>query len=122
AELRAVAQVHEQIASEEAFITELKMDIAAADKRAKQETEAVQRNEEPTGPRKLLVNNYTPQYVDIMVNGYLKMQVPPGQSRWCVIEHKWNPTVITGSGDEDITTWGPRYIWGNFKTYTWNLH
>jgi len=39
-----------------------------------------------------------------------------------VIEHKWNPTVLKGYGNEDTNNWGPRYIWGNFKTYTWNLY
>jgi hypothetical protein len=31
-----------------------------------------------------------------------------------VIEHRWNPTVLTVIGEEDIDTWGPRYIWGRF--------
>jgi hypothetical protein len=122
AELQAMAQINQQVASEQEVVTNLQQQIAMSQRQTKLETEAVQRNEEPTGPRKLLINNYTPQYVDIWVNGNLKMQVQPGQSKWCVIEHKWNPTVLTADGNSDDTTWGPRYVWGNFQTYTWNLH
>jgi hypothetical protein len=122
AELQATLTIANQVANEEALATELKNEIAQAQKFTKQETAAAQRNEEPTGPRNLLVNNYTPQYVDVFVNGYYKMQVLPGESQQGVIEHKWNPTVLKASGNDDITYWGPRYIWGTFKTYTWNLH
>jgi hypothetical protein len=121
-ELQAMVHLNQQIASEQETITNLKQQIAMSQRIAKLESDAVKRNEEPTGPRKLLVNNYTPQYVDIWVNGRLKMQISPGQSKWCVIEHKWNPTVLPADGNEDATSWGPRYIWGNFQTYTWNLH
>lgn len=122
AELKATLHVAEQVASEETLVKNLKDSIAIADKLTKDETKALQMNEEPTGPRRLVINNYTPQYVDIWVNGFLKMQVPPGQSKWCIIEHKWNPTVLKAYGNDDTTTWGPRYIWGTFKTYTWNLN
>lgn len=121
-ELKATLHMAEQISSEEELIKNLKESIASADKITKEETRLVQMKEEPTGPRRLLINNYTTQYVDIWINGYLKMQVPPGQSKWCVIEHKWNPTVLKGFGNDDTSTWGPRYIWGTFKTYTWNLN
>jgi hypothetical protein len=122
AELKATLEVAQQVSSEETLVKNLKESIATADKLTKDETRQVQMNEEPTGPRKLLINNYTPQYVDIWINGFYKMQVPPGQSKWCVIEHKWNPTVLKAYGNDDSTTWGPRYIWGTFKTYTWNLN
>jgi hypothetical protein len=121
-ELEAMVHLNQQIASQEELIADLKRQIDLSKKIAKDESDSVQRNEEPTGPRKLLVNNYTPQYVDVWVNGTLKLQLQPGQSKWCVIEHKWNPTVMTASGNEDLTNWGPRYVWGNFQTYTWNLH
>ena len=39
-----------------------------------------------------------------------------------VIEHRWNPTVLTGDGDEDEQTWGPVNIWGRFNKYTWNIN
>jgi len=122
AELKATLQVAQQVSSEETLVKNLKESIGIADKLTKEETRQVQMNEEPTGPRRLLINNYTPQYVDIWINGFYKMQVPPGQSKWCVIEHKWNPTVLKAYGNDDTTTWGPRYIWGTFKTYTWNLN
>jgi hypothetical protein len=121
-ELAALLRLNTQIANEQGTLTFLKEQIASAKRQAQQESEAVRRNEEPTGPRKLLVNNYTTQYAVIHVNGNFKMEVPPGESRWCTIEHKWNPTVLTASGDEDMSSWGPRYLWGTFKTYTWNLH
>ncbi|MBY0522962.1 MAG: hypothetical protein K2R98_06170 [Gemmataceae bacterium] len=121
-ELEAMLHLSSQLAQEETTIASLKESIASAKQQAKDETAAVQRNEEPTGPRKLLINNYTTQYADIWVNGYLKIQVPPGESRYCTIEHKWNPTVLKAYGTGDDTTWGPRTIWGTFKTYTWNLN
>ena len=72
-------------------------------------------------PRKILLNNYTTQYIDLWVNGNYKMQVPPGGSKWCVIEHKWNPTVLTAYGNADDAVWGPRDVFGAYSTYTWNL-
>jgi hypothetical protein len=123
AELKAVLHVSNQVALEQQQVTSLKQQIQIADKLDKQEKEEIQKNQNPTGaPRKVLVNNYTTQYFDVYVNGFMKMQVGPGQSKWCVIEHKWNPTVLKAYGNEDTTNWGPRYIWGNFKTYTWNLY
>jgi hypothetical protein len=122
-ELRALAHVANQVAAEEQTTTILKQEIQGAQKIAKQERDEILRNQNPTGtPRKVLVNNYTTQYVDVYVNGFMKMQLDPGQSKWCVIEHKWNPTVLKGYGNEDQSHFGPRYIWGNFKTYTWNLY
>jgi hypothetical protein len=121
-ELKAVLQINQQIAGEDALIADLKEQITSADRYAKQETEAVQKNEEPTGPRRVLINNYSTQYADIWVNGNMKTQVGPGQSQWFTIEHKWDPTVLHAYGNEDFNGWGKRIIWGNFKTYTWNLH
>jgi hypothetical protein len=121
-ELKATLHVAQQLSAEQTLVTNLKESIADADKITKDETKAIQMNQEPTGPRQLLINNYTPQYVDIWVNGLMKIQVPPGQSKYCTIEHKWNPTVLKAYGNDDTTTWGPKYIWGTFKTYTWNLN
>jgi hypothetical protein len=122
-ELQAVEKVANQVATETETVTDLKKEIALSQQQAKAETDALRANQEPgDAPRKVLVNNYTPNYVDIWVNGNMKTSVGPGQSKWFAIEHKWNPTVLEAYGDEDITTWGPRYIWGNFKTYTWNLN
>jgi hypothetical protein len=122
-ELTAVQRVATQIGSETELVTNLKKETALAQEQAKSETAAIRRNEAPTNaPRRVLVNNYTTQYVDVYVNGIMKTQVGPGQSKWFVIEHKWNPTVLKGYGNEDNSSWGPRYIWGTFKTYTWNLN
>jgi hypothetical protein len=120
-ELQAMVNITNQVASEEDLLGNLNQQLQLAREQIKAEKAAIQSNEEPTGPRRLVINNYTTQYMDIWVNGFLKMQVEPGGSKWCMIEHKWNPTVITAYGDDDSQTWGPRTIWGTFKTYTWNL-
>jgi hypothetical protein len=39
-----------------------------------------------------------------------------------MIEHRWNPTVLTGSGDSNDQAWGPVNIWGRFNKYTWNIN
>jgi hypothetical protein len=123
AELKALVHTSDQVAAEQSLVTNLKQQVQMAQKIDKEEKETILRKENPTGaPRKLLVNNYSTQYFDIYVNGFMKMQVGPGQSKWCVIEHKWNPTVLKAYGDADSNNWGPRYIWGRFKTYTWNLY
>jgi hypothetical protein len=123
AELEGVAQVAKQISIEQEKVTDLTEQIRISKRIARQEKNAILRNENPTGtPRKILVNNYSTQYMDIYVNGTMKMQVGPGESKWCVVEHKWNPTVLKAYGNEDTDNWGPRYIWGNFTTYTWNLY
>ena len=123
AELLALTRISQQVENEEQNVVNLKQILAITQKQTKEESEKILRGEEPTGaPRKVLINNYTPQYVDVWVNGFLKMQLQPGSSKWLAIEHKWNPTVLKAYGNDDVTTWGPRTIWGNFKTYTWNLH
>jgi hypothetical protein len=123
AEMKAVLHVSNQLANTGQLAQNLNAEIERANQWYKEEKEAIQMGKAPTGaPRRVLVNNYTTQYADIYVNGYYKMQVGPGQSSYCVIEHKWNPTILTGYGNEDITNWGPRYIWGTFDTYTWNLN
>jgi hypothetical protein len=58
----------------------------------------------------------------VYVNGIYKGEIGPGLAQTIVIEHRWNPTVLTAYGDEDIDTWGPRTIWGRFQTYTWNIN
>jgi hypothetical protein len=121
-ELQAMMQLKAQVATEDKSIQDLQTLITQYTQDAKQETEAVQQNQEPTGPRTVLINNYSAQYVDLWVNGYLKAQIGPGESKSCVIEHKWNPTVLNVYGNDDSQTWAPRTIWGNFKTYTWNLY
>lgn len=123
AELRANLEVARQLRDETGVVDELKQALAEAEESTRKEKAAVLAKEEPTGaPRRVLVNNYTTQYIDVYVNGNYKVQLLPGGSKWFVIEHKWNPTVLTAYGNEDETHWGPRYIWGNFKTYTWNFH
>ena len=51
--------------------------IGLDDKTAKQESNAVTRNELPTDAgRKILLNNYTTQYIDLLVNGNYKNAGP----------------------------------------------
>jgi hypothetical protein len=122
-ELKAMILQTTQLGKEKAQIEDLKRALAAAQKQARQETQAVKNGKEPSAAfRKVLVNNGSTQYVDIYVNGNLKTQIPPGESKWFVVEHKWNPTVLTAWGNADESKWGPRYIWGKFVTYTWNIY
>jgi hypothetical protein len=123
AELQAVLHVSNQVALAEGNIANLKDSIALAKERTKDDKAALDRNEEPTSaPRKVVVNNYSTQYMDIYVNGYLKTQVAPGSSAVIMVEHRWNPTVLKAYGSEDMNNWGPRYIWGEFDKYTWNIY
>jgi len=123
AELRAVSQVANQVAGEEQLVANLKDQIADAEAEAKADTDAFNKNAEPGwSPRKIVINNYTPQYLTVFVNGWYRTEISPGLTQTIVIEHRWNPTVVTVRGDDDIDTWGPRYIWGKFQTYTWNIN
>jgi hypothetical protein len=122
AELKASFAIHQQILGEENDAAYWNKMIGIAQAATKKEADGIRRGELPTDrPRWILLNNYTPQYVDLWVNGNYKMQVGPGASKWCVVEHKWNPTVLQAYGSEDDAVWGPRQIWGAYKTYTWNL-
>src|SRR5262249_44886571 len=104
-------------------VATLKKNIALAQKQTAQDQQAINMNLEPTWtPRTVVVNNYTTQYIDVYVNGNYKVQVLPGSQQTIIIEHRWNPTVLTAYGNEDIDTWGPRYIWGQFNKYTWNIN
>jgi hypothetical protein len=123
AELKAVLHVSNQVMFEEDRVKFLKDQIALAEAQTKADKNALDRNEEPTSaPRKVIVNNYSTQYMDIYVNGFYKTQVQPGATSVITIEHKWNPTVLKAYGNEDMNNWGPRYIWGKFDKYTWNLY
>ena len=122
-ELEAVYNTQTQITSDDVVLTDLKKNIAASKERALQETQSIRKNEEPTNqPRRLLLNNYTTQYIEIIVDGCPRFPiVPPGESRYFMIEQRVNPVVVVASGNEDIQSWGPRYLRGSFTTYTWNI-
>lgn len=123
AELKAVAQVANQVSGEEQLVANLQSQIDDAQAVAKADTEAFNKNAEPGWtPRKIVINNYTPQFLTVFVNGFYKTEISPGLTQTLVIEHRWNPTVVTVRGDDDTDTWGPRYIWGKFQTYTWNIN
>jgi hypothetical protein len=122
-ELQAVLVAQQQLTGADDTIAILKQTLQDAKAQAKADSEAIRMNQEPTWqPRKVIVNNYTPQYIDVWVNGYYKVQVAPGMSQSFMIEHRWNPTVLSGYGNDDESGYGPVYVWGRFKTYTWNIN
>jgi hypothetical protein len=119
AELKAVLHVTEQLTQEEEKVAGLKKMIALT----RAENPRIEKYEEPKdAPRKVVVNNYTTQYIDVQVNGYLRGQVPPGSTKVIVIDQIWNPIVLKGWGDADETTFGPVVLQGRFTTYTWNIN
>jgi len=123
AELQAVQQVAQQTAADDALIAEMKKNITDFDAQSKEETAALRSNQPPPdSSRTVIVHNNTPQNFDIWVNGFMKMRVGPGESKWFVVEQKWNPTVVEAFGYGDDQTWGPVHLWGKFKTYTVNLN
>jgi hypothetical protein len=123
AELRATLTVANQMQAEEDNITILKQSIDSAQSQIKADKQALTSNEEPNNsPRKVIVNNYSTDSIDLYVNGNFKANVGPGASQVLMIEHRWNPTVVTGYGNEDANSYGPRYIWGRFDKYTWNIN
>jgi hypothetical protein len=123
AELTALLHVSKQVETEEDNIALMKRQLEFAKNQAREARRSFERNEEPTAaPRKVIVNNYTTQYVDVYVNGFYKAHLLPGSGQVITIEHRWNPTVLTAYGNEDQDTWGPRYVWGRFDKYTWNIN
>jgi hypothetical protein len=122
-EMQAVLKVQEQIQAEADDIATLNNTIQMTKQQIAADQASVNTNLEPTwAPRTVVANNYTSQYIDIYVNGNYKVQVAPGMQQTFMIEHRWNPTVMTAYGDADSITWGPRYIWGKFSKYTWNIN
>jgi hypothetical protein len=122
-EMQAVLQVAQQTEAESDVVASLRKQIADAEADVKANRAAVNRNEEPGfTPRTLVVDNTTAQFVDVFVNGFYKMQVAPGEVGTCMIEHRYNPVVLTAYGNDDADNWGPRYIWGKFHRYTWNIY
>jgi uncharacterized protein (TIGR03000 family) len=123
AELQAVNRVAQQMASEQDLVSNLRQQITEANQAAQAEQQAYQQNLEPNwSPRRVLVNNYTTQYVTIYINGQYQGEVTPGGQQTFVITQRWNPVYLSGYGDQDIDKWGPFTVWGQFKVYTWNLN
>src|SRR5262245_21371168 len=70
AELKTVFAIHQQIADAETNKTFWQNQIAIAEEITNSEKKYIQSNELPTdAPRRVLINNYTTQYIDIWVNG-----------------------------------------------------
>ena len=122
-EMQAVLKVSDQITTAQNNIATMRNLIASAKQQAQADTEAARQSQEPTWtPRKVVVNNYTTQYIDIYVNGTMKGTVLPGQTLTFMIEHRWNPTTLTGYGDADASYPWKRIINGRFTKYVWNLN
>jgi hypothetical protein len=123
AELQAVLTMSRKITVEQDQLTNLKKSIEEAQTQAAAAKQALQKNQEPThAPRKVVVNNYTTQYIDVQVNGYLKGQVDPGTTKVITIDQPWNPIVLKGWGDSDESVFGPVLLQGRFDKYTWNIN
>ena len=58
----------------------------------------------------------------LYVNGNFKATVLPGQTQAFMIEHRWNPTVLTAWGDSDSGGPWKRIINGGFNKYVWKLN
>jgi hypothetical protein len=123
AEMKALLQVTNQMMFQENDLALQRKDLALAQEQIKADKAAFDSKQEPTSaPRKVIVNNYTTQILDVYVNGYLKTTVQPGSTQVITVEHRWNPTVLKAYGNEDTNVWGPRYVWGKFDKYTWNIN
>jgi hypothetical protein len=123
AEMKALLQVTNQMMFAENDLALQRKDLALAQEQIKADKAAFDSKQEPTSaPRKVIVNNYTTQILDVYVNGYMKATVQPGSTQVITVEHRWNPTVLKAYGNEDTNVWGPRYIWGKFDKYTWNIN
>jgi hypothetical protein len=123
AEMKALLQVTNQMMFDENNLALQRKDLALAQEQIKADKAAFDSKQEPTSaPRKVIVNNYTTQILDVYVNGYMKATVQPGSTQVITVEHRWNPTVLKAYGNEDSNAWGPRYIWGKFDKYTWNIN
>jgi uncharacterized protein (TIGR03000 family) len=122
AELEAVIQTSTQMATEEKNLLTLRQMATKAKEQAKLDAQALQNNVDGTStPRQLVINNTTTDSLDVYVNGNFKMTVAPATKQTCLIEHRWNPTIVTLYGNQDDDVWGPRYINGKFQKYTWNV-
>ncbi len=119
AEMKAVLKASDQVALADDQNQLLKKLLAIDN----EEKKAIAIGQEPTdAPRKITVNNYSTQYIDVQINGYLRGQVLPGTTRVFTVEQRWNPIVLKGWGDSDETTFGPVVLQGRFSTYTWNIN
>jgi hypothetical protein len=122
-EMQALLRVSDQVTMEQNDLASMRDQLRLAQQQVQADVQAANVNQEPTWKaRTVVVNNYTTQYLDVYVNGNYKTQVAPGMQQTFYIEHRWNPTVLTAYGDGDDLNFGPRYIWGRFAKYTWNIN
>ncbi len=123
AELNHVLEVSNQLRAAQSQLDNLKTQIAATQAETKADKDALLAKEEPTSkPRKIIVNNYSTQYIEIQVNGFVKGQVSPGATKVYTIDQRWNPIVVKGWGDADENIFGPLVLQGRFDKYTWNIN
>jgi hypothetical protein len=123
AELKSVLQVTNQVQTEADQLKSLRTQIGLAQEQIKSDQNTFKSGEEPTStPRKIIVNNYTPQTLDVYANGNFKATVGPGETQTFMVEHRFNPTTLMAYGNQDINNFGPISIWGRFNKYTWNIN
>jgi hypothetical protein len=122
AEMAATLKVANQIEVEQEQIAAMNRSLKEIQSLTAREKTSVAAGQEPTAPRRVVVNNYTTQFIDVQVNGYLRGQVEPGTTKTITIDQLWNPIVLKGWGDSDETTFGPVVLQGKFGTYTWNIN
>ncbi len=122
AEMAATLKVANQIEVEQEQLAAMNRSLKEIQALSAQEKTSIVAGQEPTAPRRVVVNNYTTQFIDVQVNGYLRGQVSPGTTKTITIDQLWNPIVLKGWGDSDETTFGPVVLQGKFGTYTWNIN
>jgi hypothetical protein len=124
AELRAVLHVANQVGMEQTKMAALKdqYNLAEIDAKAYQQALATM-NQPPPATHQVVINNHTQLYLDLFVNGWYAGQILPGSSQTFTVQPRQNPpTVLRVSSNEDDISWAPRYIWGKFVKYTWNVY
>jgi hypothetical protein len=123
AELRAVLHVSNQVGLEDAKMQALKDQYNLAEIDAKAYQQALSSANQPSpSTHQVVINNHTSLYLDLFVNGWFAGQVLPGSSQTFTVQLQRNPTVLRVSSNEDEIGWAPRYVWGKFVKYTWNIY
>src|SRR5262249_8526641 len=99
AELKATLEIAKQTKAADDLSDQIEKLVAQAKAFARKQSAEAAKNSPLGPPRKLIVDNGTTDYVDVYVNGFYKMRVDPGSRNWCIIEHKWMPTILKAYGD-----------------------
>ncbi len=115
-ELRATLHVAKQINQDATAISNLQKMIKRADDITQED---VSGDTVPKGiSTPVFIKNKTGQWVSIYVNGSYNLRIPPFKGKWCFARNL-RPTVLTAVSTSYY--WPPRYVWGTFSMYTWEL-